>query len=158
MKIKLSGKYAGLVALCDDERLDVLAHRWYGRKSPSGVYAHTWVGGKFVQMHRFVLPSRTAQIDHINRNTLDNRAVNLRPCSHSQNQANRPAQTNSSTGIKGVFFESNRSKPFRARLRYRGKLLDAGRFRTASEAAQAYNALALSLFGEFALLNPIDTT
>ena len=41
-------------------------------------------------------------IDHRNHNKLDNRLENLRVCNPSQNQMNRKAQKNSTSGFKGV--------------------------------------------------------
>jgi len=43
------------------------------------------------------------EIDHENRIRDDNRINNLRKCSRSQNNANRPAQRNNKLGVKGVF-------------------------------------------------------
>src|SRR4051812_10110856 len=42
------------------------------------------------------------QIDHINGNPSDNRIENLRLANNSQNQANRPAKSNNSTGYRGI--------------------------------------------------------
>lgn len=44
------------------------------------------------------------QIDHINRNRLDNRKQNLRFVTWSENQMNRGTlKTNNTTGFRGVF-------------------------------------------------------
>jgi hypothetical protein len=42
-------------------------------------------------------------VDHINRDVSDNRFNNLRRATRSENQQNRLAQSNSKTGIKGVY-------------------------------------------------------
>ena len=41
------------------------------------------------------------QIDHINRDTTDDRFINLRQASSSQNQRNREKQANNTSGFKG---------------------------------------------------------
>jgi hypothetical protein len=49
------------------------------------------VSGRKVELHRLLTP--WDYIDHINRNSLDNRIGNLRSATHSQNMANQPPQT-----------------------------------------------------------------
>lgn len=56
-------------------------------------------------LYRFILEyDENMDIDHINRNTLDNRKENLRVCSRLDNIHNRGdyQRANSSTGIKGL--------------------------------------------------------
>jgi hypothetical protein len=49
-------------------------------------------------------------IDHINRNTIDNRIVNLRDVYRSQNMQNSALQQNNSSGVRGVSFNRQRDK------------------------------------------------
>lgn len=108
---------------------------------------------KYELLHRLVVGAKRGEIvDHVNGDKLDNRRGNLRICTHVENTQNRgPSKTNSS-GFKGVWFDPRRKK-FRANVRAQNKKHSLGSFDTADEAAQAYNAAALRLHGEFARLN-----
>lgn len=86
-----------------------------------------------------------AMIDHINGNPADNRPENLRVATTAQNQHNRKAS--SSCGFKGVTRHSSGRYQVSCKSRY------VGIFATAEDAAKAYDAEALRLFGSFARLN-----
>lgn len=107
-------------------------------------------------LHRFLLDAPEGmQVDHINGNPLDNRRRNLRVCTQSQNGANRPRMRRD--GYRGV--RLLKGKYWSARITYQNKGIHIGCFPTAEDAARAYDAKALELFGEFARLNfPTDTT
>lgn len=100
-KLKLThGKFA----LVSVEYFEMLSSvHWYYHKS-SG-YAYTKFNGKDIAMHHLILsPCKHFQIDHINRNRLDNRAENLRYATVAQNRANKSRQRNNVTGHSGVFW------------------------------------------------------
>jgi len=88
-------------------------------------------------------------IDHINLNRLDNRAVNLRQCTRSQNKANTAAPATNSSGAKGVNWFAKAGK-WRARIKIMGREKHLGLFHTKDEAAAAYSAAAIAHFGQFA--------
>ena len=90
-------------------------------------------------------------VDHINGNTLDNRKLNLRQCTHQQNMMNAVKKRKSLSKFKGVFRNGN---SWGARIGNGGRI-HIGSFKTEEEAAKAYNEKALELFGEFAKLNDI---
>ena len=69
------------------------------------------------------------EIDHINRDKGDNRLINLRQCSRSTNVLNRSAQSNSTTGARGVYWDKRLSK---YKVQYRNK--HYGVFTTLEEA------------------------
>lgn len=87
------------------------------------------------------------EIDHINRVPGDNRLVNLRDGTVSQNQANSRRQKNNTVGLKGVFRSHGK---YRASIQKDGKRLWLGPFDTPEQAHGAYCAAAVELFGEFA--------
>jgi len=93
-------------------------------------------------------------IDHINQVKYDNRRVNLRACTRSQNAVNRGIQSNNTSGYKGVFWH-NKNKKWRATINHKGKLFSLGCFDDIKEAAKAWNVKALEIYGEFAVLNEI---
>lgn len=84
-------------------------------------------------------------IDHINRNRSDNRIVNLREATRSQNLANSKAKS----GMKGASFDRRRGK-WRARITVAYKEIWLGSFDTETQANAAYAEAAQKYFGEFA--------
>ncbi len=60
-------------------------------------------------LHREVMRTNK-QVDHINRNGLDNRKDNLRIVEPWQNGQNRQGGKRNTTGVKGVSFDSRRGK------------------------------------------------
>lgn len=96
--------------------------------------------------------------DHINGDGLDNRRVNLRQVTTEQNCANQRLAKNNTSGFKGVSWRKDISR-WVAYIRADGARHHLGTFDTAEEAAGAYDAAALTAWGEFAALNfPKETT
>jgi len=87
------------------------------------------------------------QVDHIDRNKLNNRIDNLRISNNAQNNINRTGY-NKTSKYKGVCWFKRNSK-WRAYIG--GKHI--GLFDTEKEAAIAYNTMATKIYGEFAYLN-----
>ena len=161
-QIKLYGKYGvEKVTLVDDEDYPELnKHHW--RVMKNGYVVRTvhlgTVDGKrpttAILMHRFVLKT-DKHVDHRNNDRLDNQRHNLRPATQHQNNMHTSIRKRNKTGFKGVFFRKDRIKrPYMAKVA--GVFL--GNYATPEEAAEAYNAKARELFGEFALLNTVNTT
>ena len=82
------------------------------------------------------------QIDHINRNKSDNRWVNLRDCSISENKQNSNPYKCNQTGFKGVFKKGNR---FQAGIKVKNKRIYLGSFISAETAYEAYVSAARRL-------------
>lgn len=104
-----------------------------------------------LRMSRALLPG-TLNVDHVNRNSLDNQRHNLRPATHSQNAANRGLDIDNSSGFKGVWWRKDRNK-WLASIRVQGRRYILGLFSDVKEAAVAYDKAAREKFGAFACLN-----
>jgi hypothetical protein len=90
--------------------------------------------------------------DHKNGDGLDCRAYNLRPGPALLNGANQRKQARRTSSIyKGVSF--TRPGKWRAQLTLVGQCQHLGYFPTAEEAARAYDAEALRVWGDYACLN-----
>lgn len=93
-------------------------------------------------------------VDHANHNTLDNRRSNLRICTYQENNMNAQKRQNTSSQYKGVRW-NQKNRRWYAGIKFNKKDIHLGTFKDEIEAARAYNASALMLFGPFAVLNPV---
>lgn len=89
------------------------------------------------------------RVDHKNRNRLDDRWDNLRPCSHGQNIVNSGLWKHNKSGFKGVYLNRHTGR-WRAKIQKDGKTIHLGSHDTPEEAHAAYQKEARRLFGEFA--------
>ena len=146
---------------CDYEALvDV---KWYALTTASGnIYAARSMGkGKgVVLMHRLIMGNPKGKfVDHIDRDTLNNRRSNLRICTTSQNTMNSAkGSMKCSSRFKGVSFDKwtlNKVNKWRSCIWKDGRFNHIGHFLTQEDAAKAYNKKAMELFGEFAYMNDL---
>ena len=151
--IKLIPLTKGHNAIVDAADYDWLMQwNWCTLKHERGFYAvRRGTDGEFIYMHRVLINHQAIDTDHHNGNGLDNRRHNLRPCSHSQNGSNRGKQRDNTTGYKGVYHF--KKIYWQSKIAVESKQIHLGYFKTAEEAARAYDAAALKYFGEFAHLN-----
>jgi hypothetical protein len=144
----------GGVALVSPEDAELVLN-WPYSWHENGGYATANADGckKRVRMHRLIMGNPPCQVDHRNRNRLDNRRDNLRLCDTSNNLANtagNPGRRKSK--FKGVATRNNCST-FEVQIWHRNKKHYIGMFKTALMAAIAYDEAAFRLHGEFAGLN-----
>lgn len=142
----------GLVATIDEEDLHLINHcLWHVGKD--GYVSGRSKAGISIRMHQLICPDFKI-VDHINRNKLDNRRVNLRePITFSHSSGNTAGWKRRSSPYKGVSFEK-RTGNWVARI----QRTHLGTFNTAEQAAAAYNQAALDRWGDFAFVNQIPDT
>jgi D-Tyr-tRNAtyr deacylase len=104
-----------------------------------------------IQMHREILGLSLGdkrKSDHANRNTLDNRRLNLRIATNSQNGWNQKCHSNSKTGLKGISFHKTTGL-YQAEIRFGGKRIYLGKRATAEQAHELYKQASEELHKEF---------
>jgi hypothetical protein len=103
------------------------------------VIANVKEKNRTIQLHQLILPApKGLEVDHINRNGLDNRRSNLRIVTHQQNQNNQPKRAYASSKYFGVSICRERNS-WQAGCNFNGKRKNLGQFKTEIEAAVAYN-------------------
>ena len=153
---------SGEVILLDDEFAHLTRLAWqlnsvgYARRTVrvkgTGKY-------KTLLMHRFIIGAVDGQtIDHINGNKLDNRLVNLRICTQSENLGNRhTTKDNKTSDYYGVSKHVERrwktnAVSWKAQINRNGTHYSK-RFFSEIDAAKQYDEWAKKLDGKYARLN-----
>lgn len=145
------GEKVGVCLFDIEHKSEIEKYKWYLNKKG---YVYSGKGG---YLHRLILQLKKGEkyvADHINRDRLDNRKINIRRCSRSQNNMNSIVSQNNISGYKGVWW----FKPTKRWVVGIGKdynSIHLGYFDTKEEAALVYNEKAKELFGENARLNVI---
>lgn len=150
--ITLTNGMKAIVDDCDYLRLN----RWSWCFHPDGYAIRTIYenGKKTVRMHQelFEYVPAGCEIDHIDGNGLNNRRENLRIVTHQQNTFNQKPHQGSTSIYKGVSYCTAKKK-WRAQIMLNGSKYHLGFYEHEREAAKAYDAGAIILFGEHAWLN-----
>lgn len=117
--------------------------RWYaGTKIP---YPDGPQGVKQRTLRLHTLITGYSLVDHANRNGLDNRRINLRDATRSQNNANgRKRPTNTSGHVGVVRYEQHSRWRVYVACKYYGSFMEF------DEAVSIYHATAVELWGKFA--------
>ena len=147
----------GETILIDDDKLDIVSpYKWHVYKGYAE--ASTKINGRVttIRMHRLVmgLGHKVGIVDHINRNTLDNRVQNLRVVSAQENRMNTGPSRGNKSGYKGVVYRAtNKLRPYVAFAHHNSKQYYLGAFKTAKDAADAYDKKIVELHGPLAYTN-----
>lgn len=150
---KHAGKYETIISI-EDADLAVLnwirTHQGYAQRSIGSRKNH-----KLVSMHRIILErmigrplTKGEEVDHINRNGLDNRRENLRLATSTQNNANQKIRSDNKSGVRGVSWSKGKQK-WKAAIYIDKKQKHLGYFDDKELAKKVYDAAALAYFGEF---------
>lgn len=146
-----------VTSVCDCHSHLVINQKWRVTFSENKPYAirTCMVDGsrKMIFLHKVI--NRTPDglhTDHINGDTLDNKCINLRAATCSQNLCNRGKTIKNTSGFKGVHWDNQRNR-WRARIVANGKVICLGRYNTALDAAKAYDAGAIKYHGKFSKTN-----
>lgn len=153
----------GLIALVDDEDFeDVSKYNWHAKinKKTGREYAMRWniyrdkdgVKKKNpVYLHWHVMGGKREgfQIDHVSRDSLDNRKENLRWATASQNSYNKKSKVGKS-GYRGVHIVQ---WGYQASVSINGKRTHIAYSKDPLVCAKAYDEAAKKHYGEFAMLN-----
>lgn len=158
-EITLTQGQAAVVDVLDYDDLDKrnwCAHWNEDTKSFYAVRNSSKVNGRShtVYMHREILGMKFGdgrEGDHFDGDTLNNRRLNLREATHSQNKMNTFKPSTNTSGYKGVTLNKNRGK-WQAQIKIQGKYKYLGLFGKAEDAYAAYCRAATEHQGEFAKL------
>ena len=113
-----------------------------GAQNKSSGYLTVSVHGRLYQVHRVVMLmcygfyGEGLEVDHINHVRNDNRLVNLRFVTRSENRKNQSVSSKNTSGVTGVYFSKARKK-YRAQIKVDWKVIHLGYFDTLEEAAAA---------------------
>lgn len=119
-------------------------HKW----SNCHGYSKTAINKKIVMMHHLIMgkPPQGKDVDHINRDRSDNRLCNLRLVSRSVNLRNSSNRRGKTSKFRGVYLSRGR---WVARLSLaNGLSRHIGSFDSEIEAAKAYDARVISIYGD----------
>jgi hypothetical protein len=110
------------------------------------------IDGKLYYAHQlaflYMTGSLVKEVDHADRDGLNNRWSNLRECTRSENNANMTKQSNNTSGYKGVCWHKT-NKKWQAQIGYKGRHYNLGFYSDIENAKAAYDAKSRELHGEF---------
>lgn len=123
----------------DKEDIDkVKQYRWCARydKTINGYYVEAWERGenrKRLKLHRYITNCpKDMVVDHINRDTLDNRKQNLKVCTQQENAKNKGMYKNNKLGLKYIYL--NKKGQYIVSKRINGKIFRIGSRKNLQEA------------------------
>jgi hypothetical protein len=134
----------------------VAPYRWTAKPSTRGTHFYVRTDSpRDVGLHQLICPCEPGlEADHIDGDPFNNRRSNLRPATRQQQSWNtaKPNRAGLTSRFKGVSWSKQKRK-WCAEIRVNGTGKHIGFFSDEVEAAKAYDAVAISLRGEFARVN-----
>lgn len=95
------------------------------------------------------------QIDHIDKNRLNNKFCNLRLATFAENQRNKSLHRNNTTGCRGVYWVEEQQK-YRVKIHFNKACFNLGHYKTFEQAVAVRQAKELELHGKFSPLHQIN--
>ncbi len=136
--------------------LDLEDHNAYSKMAFSVIYdpdkvsnprARVYLNKKWRFLSRLIIKAKRGQIvDHINRNTLDNRKENLRFVTRNENVRNSRMYSTNKSGYKGVSWDKRKNK-YQAITYINRKLIRLGFFDDPKIASERYREFIKDNFG-----------
>lgn len=124
-------KEKGKALFDKDDLPKIIQYKWH---LLSCGYAAVKTNGKILLMHHLIMGKKqNLEIDHINRNKLDNRKINLRFVSHFINTRNHGLPRHNTSGYVGIYFDKRRNNWY-SRFIFKNKIFNLGHFKKQSEA------------------------
>lgn len=131
-------KYSWRICYCKRKKITYAVSGQYSKECP------------ILRMHRVILNApKGVEVDHENRNGLDNRKQNLRLANPSQNHYNSKTPSSNKSGVKGVDWHKASSK-WRAQIVVNKSILYLGVFSDIEDAKIAIHNARILNHGEFA--------
>lgn len=122
-KIKLT---QGKFAIVDKKDFEFL-NQWKWSYDSNG-YARRNDNGKKIYLHKLINNTPDGFLtDHINRNKLDNRRINLRNVNKSENSFNSKMFSHNKSGYRGVSWSKSAEK-WLSRIQFNKKVIHLGLF------------------------------
>lgn len=126
----------------------------------NGICYALGINGKYYKNHRIIyalyhnleLDQLPKQLDHIDRNKLNNDPLNLRSATTAQNAMNRGTNSRNTSGAKGVWWYKSSCKWISC-IRFNGVYKYLGSFEDVEDAKRAYDNASTSLHGEFSYIS-----
>jgi hypothetical protein len=119
-------------------------------------YYSVFVAGKTYYLHKIIYEMFNGdcevEVDHKDRNSLNNLKDNLRAATRLENTRNVGARKDNALGLKGVSYHKATNK-YAAQSTENGKRKWLGSYDTPEEASAAYQAYIIKNHGEFANCN-----
>ena len=126
--------YGKVEVLLDDDDYDKFIKEKPLRVKFDKTINNFYVYQNLVAVHRIITKCPQGMcVDHINRNTLDNRKCNLRVCTQQENNNNRKVRCTCKTGYPGIHIEKETGK-YITRIIFDGVRYYIGKYNTLEEA------------------------
>lgn len=120
----IKNKQEYYVKIDNEDVCKIEKYKWH--LNDSG-YAVATINYKHIRMHKLIINAFDCEIDHENRDKIDNRKFNLRKTEHIDNSTNTPIRINNNSGIIGVSYDDKNNK-WRSSITVNFKSHNLGRY------------------------------